>query len=394
MSRQILRLAELTGEVIHKPEPLTAAAPDKEVSMNNPCSHPAPGTPAPLEAPAQRHAIAFAMPPWFDVPPKAYGGIESLAANLVDALVGRGHTVFVVAAGRNGTRAQFRRTYEAAPSEHIGKTLPEVLHTAWSNRHLDGLDVDVIHDHSLVGPLTARGRKAPTVVTAHGPCVGEMASYYRAVCADTSLVAISDFQRRLAPDLCWAATVHNAIKAARFTFQEKKDDYVLFIGRMHPDKGAHLAIDAARSAGRRIVLAGKLIEPHEHDYFRSEVQPRLGSDAKFIGEADMAAKQELYGAAHCLVFPVCWDEPFGLVMIEAMACGTPVVALRRGSVPEVVLDSTTGFIRDDPADLPAAINEAGTIDAKACRRHVEENFDISIMATGYERTYAQLCGTR
>jgi len=362
--------------------------------MNSPSDHPSSSPRERPGSPAQRLAIAFAMPPWFDVPPQAYGGIESLVADLVDAMVARGHSVFMVGAGRDGTRAQFSRTYEVAPSERIGEAMPEVLHTVWSNLYLDELDIDVIHDHSLAGPVTARGRQAPTVVTAHGPCAGEMLSYYRAVCADTSLVAISDSQRQLAPDVRWTATVHNAIKAADFRFREKKEDWVLFIGRMSPDKAAHLAIDAARAAGRRIVLAGKLQEPLEQAYFESEVQPRLGNDAEFIGEADMAAKQELYSTAHCLVFPICWDEPFGLVMIEAMACGTPVVALRRGSVPEVVLDGVTGFVRDDPADLPAAINEADNIDPAACRRHVEENFDVSAMAAGYEHIYAQACRTR
>jgi glycosyltransferase involved in cell wall biosynthesis len=356
--------------------------------MNSTGTENAPGAARPVTA-AQRLGIAFAMPPWFDVPPQGYGGIESLAAELAEAMIVRGHAVSLVGAGRNGTRADFRRTYEVAPSGRLGESLPEVLHAAWSNRHLDDLDVDVIHDHSLAGPLTARGRRAPTVVTAHGPCTGEMAAYYRAVGAYTSLVAISDSQRELAPDVRWLGTVHNAVKAADFRFQPEKDDYVLFIGRMSPDKGPHLAIEAARGAGRRIVLAGKLSEPPERAYFEAEVRPRLGRDAEFIGEADRAAKQELYGAAHCLVFPICWDEPFGLVMIEAMACGTPVVALRRGSVPEVVLDGVTGFVRDDPADLPAAIGEAGRLDPAACRRRVEENFDIAAMATRYERAYAQ-----
>jgi glycosyltransferase involved in cell wall biosynthesis len=334
------------------------------------------------------------MPPWYNVPPRAYGGIESMAADLIDALVERGHAVFMVGPGTNGTRAQFLRTFEAPPSEHIGESLLEAMHAAWSNRYLDDLDVDVIHDNSLAGPLTARSRKAPTVVTAHGSCAGEAASYYRLVCAETSLVAISDSQRQLAPDLYWTATVHNAIKTSDFTFRERKDDHVLFMGRMTPEKGAHLAIDAARAAGRRILLAGKLQEPHEQDYFESEVRPRLGSDAEFVGEADAHAKKELYGGAHCLVFPICWDEPFGLVMIEAMACGTPVVALRRGSVPEVVLNGTTGYVREGPADLPAAINNAGDIAPAACRRHVEENFDVSVMVAGYERTYAKVCGMR
>jgi glycosyltransferase involved in cell wall biosynthesis len=360
--------------------------------MNSRASHPASGTPAPPGAPAQRLSIAFVMPPWLDVPPQAYGGIQSLTAHLIDALVERGHAVFLVGPGVNGTRAQFRRTYEVPPSERIGLALPETLNAAWSNRYLDELDVNVIHDNSLAGPLTAQIRRVPTVVTAHGSCTGEMASYYRLVCANTNLVAISDFQRQLAPDLCWAATVHNAVRTADFTFRERKEGHALFMGRISPEKGAHLAIDAARAAGRRILLAGKIQQPHEQEYFESEVRPRLGSDAEFVGEADAAAKQELYGAAHCLVFPICRDEPFGLVMIEAMACGTPVVALRRGFVPEVVLDGTTGYVREDPAGLPAAINSVGNIDPAACRRHVEENFDVSVMAARYERAYAKACG--
>jgi glycosyltransferase involved in cell wall biosynthesis len=334
--------------------------------------------------------IAFVMPPWFDVPPEAYGGIEVVAGHLVEALISRGHDVVVVGAGDDRTRARFLPTYEVAPSERIGEVLPEILHAMWARQYLDDVDVDVIHDNSLCGPLTARGRKAPTVVTAHGPVTGEMGSYYRAICTDTSLVAISGSQRRLAPDLPWTATVHNAVKTTDFTFQAEKEDYVLFLGRMTPNKGADLAIDAARAAGRRIVLAGKLSEPHEQDYFDAEVRPRLGSDAEFVGEADMAAKQKLYGGAHCLLFPISWDEPFGMVMIEAMACGTPVVALNRGSVPEVVADGATGFVRDDPADLPAAIGQASDIDSAACRRHVEQHFDVAVMAAGYERVYAAL----
>jgi glycosyltransferase involved in cell wall biosynthesis len=176
---------------------------------------------------------------------------------------------------------------------------------------------------------------------------------------------------------------------AQFTFSPDKDDYVLFLGRFSPDKGAHLAIDAAREAGRPILLAGKPREPQELAYFRAEIAPRLDERAQFVGEADMAAKQKLARRAQCLMFPICWDEPFGMVMIEAMACGTPVVALNRGSVPEVVVDGVTGFILDDPADLPAAIRKAADLEPGACRSHVERNFDVKIMAQGYERAYAE-----
>jgi glycosyltransferase involved in cell wall biosynthesis len=328
------------------------------------------------------------MPPWFDVPPRAYGGIELVASDLIDALVDRGHHVVMVGAGENGTRARFVRTYEVAPSERLGELVPEVLHTAWSNSYLSSLELDVIHDHSFSGPPTAEGRKAPTVVTAHGPAAGEIGIYYQAISSHVHLVAISDAQRRVAPELNWAATVHNAVNTRNFRFREAKDDYVLFLGRFGPEKGAHLAIDAAREAGRPILLAGKVQEPNESAYFEAEIKPRLGRDTTFLGEVGMQVKQELAGSARCLLFPICWEEPFGMVMIEAMACGTPVVALNRGSVSEVVADGITGFIRDDPADLAAAIDKAGELDPAACRRHVVQRFDASGMAAGYERVYA------
>jgi glycosyltransferase involved in cell wall biosynthesis len=335
-----------------------------------------------------RLRIAFVLPPWFDVPPQAYGGIELMAGDLIDALVERGHEVVLVGAGCNGTRAHFLRTFEQAPSQRLGEPLPEIVHVAWAGRYLDDLDVDVIHDHSLAGPLAARGRKAPTVVTAHGPVTGEIGTYYEMVAPDVCMVAISDTQRRLGPGVTWSATVHNAINVADFRLQPEKDDYVLFLGRFSPEKGAHLAIDAARDAGRPILLAGKLQDPQELAYFRAEIAPRLDERARFVGEADMRTKQTLAGRAHCLMFPICWDEPFGMVMIEAMACGTPVVALNRGSVPEVIADGVTGFILDDPAALPAAIRKAADLDPAACRRHVERNFDVAVMAEGYERVYA------
>jgi hypothetical protein len=313
--------------------------------------------------------------PWSDVPPQAYGGIELMAGDLIDALVDRGHDVILVGAGYNGTRAQFLRTFEQAPSHRLGEPLPEIVHAAWAGRYLDELDVDVIHDHSLAGPLAARGRKAPTVVTATGPVTGEIGTYYEKISPDVCLVAISDAQRRLRPQVTWGGTVHNTINVAEFTFR--------------PDKGAHLAIDAASEAGRPILLAGRLQEPLELAYFRAEIAPRLGEHARFFGEADRWARQKLAGRAHCLMFPICWDEPFGMVMIEAMACGTPVVALNRGSVPEVVADGVTGFILDDPADLPAAIRKAADLDPAACRRHVERNFDVTVMAEGYEHVYAR-----
>jgi glycosyltransferase involved in cell wall biosynthesis len=338
--------------------------------------------------------IAMVVPPWFELPPRGYGGIEAVCADLVDALVARGHEVTVIGAGRNGTRGRFRRTYRIPQGARLGEPMPEVLHTAAAGRILDTVDVDVVHDHTLAGPLLARGREVPTVVTAHGPVSGEPGEYYRHLGDSVRLVAISQAQRRSAPDLPWCATVHNAIDATAFPFRERKQDWVLFLGRCTPDKGMHLAIDAARAAGRKIMVAAKCTEPAETAYFEAEIKPRLGPAAEWLGEVGGERKKELLSTAGCLLFPIQWEEPFGMVMIEAMACGTPVVALRRGSVPEVVTHGVTGLVCDDPAELPDAVNAAGTIDPAACRNDVLTRFHPETMAAGYEQAYRRaLAGT-
>jgi glycosyltransferase involved in cell wall biosynthesis len=336
----------------------------------------------------KRLHVAMIAPPYFDIPPTAYGGIEAVVADLVDALVDRDHQVTLIGAGRHRTSAQqFLATYQRQPADQLGEPLPEVVHAAQVARLLEDVDADVVHDHTLAGPLLARGRVAPTVVTVHGPATGEPGTYYGALGSTVALVAISDAQRAKAPGLSWAATVHNAIRTDTFPFRAEKDEFALFLGRFHPDKAPHLAVDAARAARLPIVLAGKCAEPAERAYFAREVEPRLGPDTTMFGVADAAAKRDLLARAACLVFPICWDEPFGLVMIEAMACGTPVVALRRGAAPELILAGQTGVIVDHPGELAGAIDEARRLDPWICRKHVQQNFTTDLMAAGYEAVY-------
>jgi glycosyltransferase involved in cell wall biosynthesis len=338
----------------------------------------------------ERLRVGMVAPPWFELPPSGYGGIEAMVYWLTEELVARGHDVTVISAGEDRTAARSRRTYPDAPSARLGETMPEVLHAATAERHLSDLDLDLVHDHSLVGPLMSRGRPVPTVVTAHGPVEGELGDYYRTLAPDTGLVAISEQQRKLAPDLRWVGTVHNAIPVKEYPFRADKEDFCLFLGRVNEEKAPDLAIRAAREAGRRIVLAAKCSEPHEQRYFEERVQPLLGPDVEWLGQAGNQEKQDLLARAHCLVFPIQWNEPFGIVMVEAMACGTPVVALRGGSVPEVVEDGVTGFIRDELEELPAAIERAGELDPEACRRHATERFDVPVMVDGYEDIYRRL----
>jgi len=317
--------------------------------------------------------IAIVAPPWYSIPPSGYGGIESMVFWLAEGLVERGHDVTVIGAGLAGTSARFLATFPEPPSERIGQVLPEVIHSLHAAELLDGLErerpLDVVHDHCAASALAASRRRAPTVVTAHGPVTGEMAAYYRRLEPGISLVAVSDFQRVRAPELAWAGTVHNATPVDSYPFESRKDDVCLFLGRMSPG-----------CPDGQVGWA----------YFDERVRPLLGPDATWFGEADAVAKAELLSRARCLVFPVQWDEPFGLVMVEAMACGTPVVALRAGSVPEVVEDGVTGFVCDHPDELPDAIARVDELEPKACRQRVADHFDVPQMAEGYETVYREV----
>jgi glycosyltransferase involved in cell wall biosynthesis len=327
-------------------------------------------------------------PPWYPVPPDGYGGIEQVCADLANGLVALGHEVTLVATGGGETAAEYVTTFDEPP-DGLGTAegaRVEMLHAARVSEELSERKVDLVHDHSVAGPLVAAFRDVPTVITAHGPIEDTTAELYASV-DGVSLVAISESQRNSRPSLPWVATVHNGIAVETYPFTGEKDDFFLFLGRMHPTKRAHVAIEIARRAGVSIVLAAKCSEPTEHEYFERFVEPLLGSDARFIGTADAHDKRDLLRRARALVFPINWEEPFGLVMIEAMACGTPVLATRRGSVPEVVVDGETGFVREDPWELITAAAALDEIDPGTCRRHVEAAFSTAAMVTGYEAAY-------
>jgi glycosyltransferase involved in cell wall biosynthesis len=337
--------------------------------------------------------IAIIAPPWFEIPPSSYGGIELVVAGLVDSLVAAGHQVTLVGAGQHRTRAQrFLQTLPAPPSTErlTNDLIPELVHAARAAELLTSLSPDVVHDHSMAGPLLALERSVPTVVTVHGHVTDELRSYYQSLSRSVLLVAVSDSQRRQAPALPWGHTVHNGVKVADFPFLSRKEEFVLYVGRIHKNKGVHLAIEAAAAAGRPIVLAGRCSEPAEREYFEQEIAPRLGPRVRWVGEVDAKSKNALYSGAHCLIFPVCWEEPFGLVMIEAMACGTPVVALDRGAVPEIVDNGITGVVCNGPDSLPRAIGLAGSLKPHVCRRQVHQRFDTGIMTATYERVYREV----
>jgi glycosyltransferase involved in cell wall biosynthesis len=331
--------------------------------------------------------IAMVAPPFYEIPPQGYGGIEAVVALLVDGLVDRGHDVTLIATGESRTKARTLTTFDEPQWRNLGRVEPELLHAARVSGLLAELAPDVVHDHSAAGPAFARDRDVPTTITSHGPTTGHWGEYLAAAGPDLCLVAISQAQVDSSPELPWRAVVHNALDVSAIPCRADKEDFVVWLGRLSPDKAAHLAIDVARQAGRHIVLAGKCTEPDEKAYFTKEIAPELGPDVEFVEELDAVAKYDLLGRASALVFPLQWEEPFGMVLVEAMACGTPVLSLDRGAVPEIVVDGVTGFVRHRADELVEALRHLDEIDPQSCREHVEENFAPAKMVAAYETVY-------
>ncbi|MFV2018599.1 glycosyltransferase family 4 protein [Micromonospora sp. LOL_023] len=328
------------------------------------------------------------VPPYYELPPSGYGGVEQVCAELVDALVARGNEVTLFGAGsKTGTAANFVSTVRELQSDRLGHSLPELVHLARADRLIEDDTFDVVHDHTTVGPLAAAQRRVPTVVTVHNSPDGELGEYLRGIDRAVALVAISYSQRRVGAGLPWAATVHNGLATDVESKFVPSDGPVLWLGRFASDKGPDLAIEACRASGVELVLAGKATEPSERRYLDETVRPMLGPDVELLVNPGRARCWELLLAARCLLMPIRWEEPFGMVMLEAMACGTPVVALKRGAVPEVVRHGVTGMICEDPAELPAAIEQVRQLDPYVCAEHVRTSFSPDLMASRYERIY-------
>jgi len=343
-----------------------------------------------------RLKIAMLAPPWIPVPAPAYGGIEEVVRLLCSGLMERGHDVTLFAPPGSDSPAEVVAVLEEPHPDEIEKAQFEADHVARAFAAIDaaaegGEPFDVIHDHVGHTALAMADRvSAPLVHTLHGPFTEDAARFYAQHGPKARIVAISQAQLDSAPpEMGGGSVVPNPIDCDEWQFQAEKDDFLLWIGRMSPDKGPQRAIAAAQEAGVPLVLAGP-VQPGQEAFFAEEVEPALGRDGvEYVGEADAQRKRDLYMGARALLMPIRWPEPFGLVMVEAAACGTPVIAFPEGSAPEVVQDGVTGFVVDDEHAMAAAIGRLGELDPADCRRACQERFGVPAVVSRYEDVYRE-----
>ncbi|MDQ7850783.1 MAG: glycosyltransferase family 4 protein [Armatimonadota bacterium] len=336
--------------------------------------------------------IAQIAPLYESVPPKMYGGTERVVYGLTEELVRRGHQVTLFASGDSHTSAHL------VPVCERGLRLARRLHDAVAFTTIElGMvyeragEFDIIHNHAdyFAFPF-ARLTRTPTLTTLHGRLdLEEVQRVYRYF-PEAPLVSISFAQRQHLPRANWVANVYNGIVPEHFVLRKQPGEYLVFLGRISPEKRPDRAIEIARAVDMPLRIAAK-VDPADSEYFKHAIKPLLDHPlVEFVGEVDEAAKDELLGGAYAYLFPVDWPEPFGITMVEAMATGTPVIASACGAVPEVVVHGRTGFVCRTLKEMIEAVGRVPEISREACRRHVEEHFSAARMTSAYEAVYQTL----
>jgi glycosyltransferase involved in cell wall biosynthesis len=338
--------------------------------------------------------IAMLAPPWIPVPPPGYGGIEAVVALLANELVRRGHDVTLFAAPGSLSDAEVHPLLAAPHPEAIERSLYEVDHVARALAEIDragrhGRPYDVLHDHCGFTAFAMADRVAvPVVHTLHGPFTTDTSAFYAHHAGKAHAVAISQAQRAQAPsELPIVAVVPNPINARDWPLVTEKGDYLLWVGRMTAEKGPHRAIEVARRTGMRLILAGP-VQPGQETFYEHEVRPHIdGERVTHVGEVAGQQKIDLFANARALLMPIRWPEPFGMVMLEAMVCGTPVLAFPEGAACEIVLPGVSGFLVEDEDEMARAVARAGEIDPTRCRACTVERWDTGAVAAAYETVY-------
>ena len=333
--------------------------------------------------------VAMLAPPWIPVPAPGYGGVETVVSSLTEAFVEQGHDVTLLCAPGSRSSARVVTLLDEAHPDEIERSLYEVDHVARAFAVIERGHFDVVHDHCGFTAVAMADRiETPLVHTLHGQFTPSTAAFYAHHGHKATVVAISRTQIACAPsELAVVAAIPNPVDLSAWSLQEHKSDYLLWIGRMTEVKGPHRAIAAARAAGVPLVLAG-VIQPGQRAFFEREIAPHVdGNRVRFIGEVGGATKRSLFANARALLMPIRWEEPFGMVMVEALACGTPVIAFPEGAARELVVHEHTGFLVDDEAAMAAAVSRLEHISPAACRAWAAAHCDVDVVSRAYVQVF-------
>lgn len=325
------------------------------------------------------------------VPPTKYGGTERVVSLLTDELVARGHDVTLFATADSLTKARLVSITPRALREAGVSNYTDLLLCNGAQAYKRQFDFDIIHDHNgVLGAAFAQCVSTPTVVTLHGALSKSKEAIFRNL-QKAHLVSISNSQRNGAPDLRYAATIYNGLNMDHFPISRTHEEYLLFVGRISEEKGVHIAIEAAQKSGRPLIIAAKLDpSPKDQVYFKTYIEPNLSGQIRWIGEVTEDERNLLMSKAYCSLHPVTWPEPFGLTLIEAMACGCPVIAFGMGSIPEIILDKKSGFVVSSLDCMLDAISMIPILNREFCRSYALSQFNHVRMVDGYEKLYSKI----
>jgi glycosyltransferase involved in cell wall biosynthesis len=337
--------------------------------------------------------VALIAPPWLPVPPPAYGGTEAVVDRLARGLLAAGHEVCLFTTGDSTCPVPRAWSLPSSAVAKMGDSVTELRHLVHAYEAVG--DFDIVHDHTVLGPTYASTLgDLPVVTTNHGPFNEDLKVIYASIAARVPIIAISHDQARTAGAIPIAAVIHHGVEPERFPVGQGDGGYVCFLGRMNQTKGVREAGLAARETGVPLLIAAKNREPLEQQYFETQVRPLLGAGVEYLGELSGQDKLDLLGGARALLNPIQWHEPFGLVMIEALACGTPVLAFPNGAVPEIVDHGKTGYLCAGHAELVEAIDQIDALDRAACRAAVEERFSNTRVVRDHLELYAAVLQRR
>lgn len=334
--------------------------------------------------------IAVVAPPWVPVPPVGYGGTEAIIDCLARGFKKAGHEVVLATVPESTCPVPKVSILPKADTDRLNWSVVEMRHIIGAYEQFQ--DFDVVHDHTLMGPIySERFADLRVVTTQHHPFDEDFREIFAASAGRVSMVGISRHQASRAAGLNIEKVIHHGLEPSDFTFNDDPEDYFLFLGRMSPNKGAHRAAAIAREAGVKLKIAARLSDAEgEPAYFNEYVKPLLGNGVEFIGEVGYADKAKLIANAKALLNPIRWPEPFGLVMIESLACGTPVLAFPEGAAPEIIEEGRTGFICLNESDMVEKVKMIDSIDRRACRRSMEEYFCADRMVREYLEYFEQV----